>query len=254
MKRLPFALGVAFALLQLPCSAAPAAAPAPANAESDTLTGKVLETMNAATYTYVLVESGGKKIWAAAPQFEVKVGDTVAIAEAMPMSNYHSKTLNRTFDVVYFSGNVRVNGNRAAGTPSATSSTALSAIVGSDLPKGHPTPAAAGAPAPNLSNIKRAANGQTVAEIHAGKAKLTGQPIAVRGRVVKYNGNIMGKNWLHVRDGSGSEGTNDLTVTTDAVVKVGDLVVVTGTLAADRDFGAGYKYGLIVENAKVAVE
>jgi hypothetical protein len=71
---------------------------------------------------------------------------------------------------------------------------------------------------------------------------------------VKFNGGILGKNWLHVRDGSGAEGTNDLTVTTDAVVKVGDLVLVTGTLASDRDFGSGYKYALIVENAKVKVE
>ena len=57
-----------------------------------------------------------------------------------------------------------------------------------------------------------------------------------------------------MRDGSGAEGTNDLTVTTDAVVKVGDLVLVTGTLGSDRDFGSGYKYALIVENAKVKAE
>lgn len=252
MKPLPFALGLAVALLPLPCFSANAGAAAPATAAAaDTLTGKVLETMNAATYTYVLVDAAGKKVWAAAPQFDVKVGDTVAIGEAMPMSNYHSKTLNRTFDVVYFSGNVRVNGARPA-TPA--SAAAVSAITGTELPKGHPTTASAGAPAPDLSNIKRAANGQTVAEIHAGKSSLSGKPIAVRGRVVKYNANIMGKNWLHVRDGSGSEGTNDLTVTTDKVVKVGDLVVITGTLSADRDFGAGYKYGLIVENAKIEIE
>jgi hypothetical protein len=71
---------------------------------------------------------------------------------------------------------------------------------------------------------------------------------------VKYNAQIMGKNWLHVRDGSGTEGTNDLTITTAGTAKVGDLVLVTGTLAADRNFGSGYKYALIVEDAKVVVE
>ncbi len=91
-------------------------------------------------------------------------------------------------------------------------------------------------------------------EIVTGKANFSGKPIAVRGRVVKFNGGILGKNWLHVRDGSGSEGTNDLTVTTDATVKVGDLVLVTGTLGSDRDFGGGYNYALIVENAKVVVQ
>jgi len=102
-----------FAAPSFTATAAPAAAPASANV----LTGKVAETMNAATYTYVLVDTGAKKAWAAAPQFAVKVGDTVTIADAMPMTNYQSKTLNRTFDVVYFSGNVQVNGKSAAATP-----------------------------------------------------------------------------------------------------------------------------------------
>jgi hypothetical protein len=76
----------------------------------------------------------------------------------------------------------------------------------------------------------------------------------VRGRVVKFNAMIMGKNWLHVRDGSGADGTNDLTVTTATKARVGDLVLVTGVLKTDRDFGGGYKYSLIVEDATVVVE
>lgn len=215
-----------------------------AAAKAGGLTGKVVETMNAASYTYVLVDTGAKQVWAAAPQFAVKAGDSVAVAEATPMMNYHSKTLNRTFEVVYFSGSVAVNG-----APSGTVAAAA------ELPKGHPpTTAVSGAAAPDLSGIKRAPNGQTVAEIHAGKAKLGGKPIAVRGRVVKFNAMIMGKNWLHIRDGSGADGTNDLTVTTATKVKVGDLVLVTGVLKTDRDFGGGYKYSLIVEDATVVVE
>ena len=108
--------------------------------------------------------------------------------------------------------------------------------------------------APDLSGIKRADNGQTVAEIVTGKAKFAGKPVAVRARVVKYNTNILGKNWLHIRDGSGGEGTNDLTVTTAGTAKVGDLVLVTGVLATNRDFGSGYQYPLIVEGATVVVE
>ncbi len=224
-------------------SAGGASAPA-APAKAGDIAGKVVETMNAATYTYVLIDTGAKKVWAAAPQFAVKAGDTVAVAESMPMVNYLSKTLNRTFDVVYFSGNVRVNGQRSAPAGAAA-----------ELPKGHPpTTGAAVSAAPNLAGIKRAANGQTVAEINGAKAKFAGKPIAVRGRVVKYNAMIMGKNWLHIRDGSGTEGTNDLTVTTAASVKVGDLVLVTGLLASNRDFGSGYKYDLIVEDATVVVE
>lgn len=223
-----------------------------APAQANTLTGKVVETMNAATYTYVLIDTGAKKVWAAAPQFAVKVGDKVAVADAMPMTNYQSKTLNRTFDVVYFSGNVTVNGAASAAAPALPPG---AAAASGELPKGHPAIPNAVAPAgPDLTGIKRADNGQTVTEIITGKAKFAGKPIAVRGRVVKFNGGILGKNWLHVRDGSGTEGTNDLTVTTSATAKVGDLVLVTGKLASDRDFGSGYKYALIVEDAKVAVE
>ena len=71
---------------------------------------------------------------------------------------------------------------------------------------------------------------------------------------MKYNAQILGKNWLHLRDGSGTEGTNDLTVTTRAEVKVGDLVLVTGKLTTNRDFGSGYTYAAIVEDAIVVVQ
>jgi len=229
--------------------------PAPgAAAQGGGLAGKVVETVNAASYTYVQIDTGTKKVWVAAPQFAVKVGDKVAVAEGMPMNNYHSKTLNRTFDVVYFSGSATVNG--AAPVVAAGGGAPLKAT--DELPKGHPPMTGAGAAAattgPDLKNIQRAEGGQTVTEIVMGKAKFAGKPIAVRARVVKYNGGILGKNWLHVRDGSGAEGTNDLTVTTAATPKVGDLVLVTGVLATNRDFGGGYKYALIVEDAKVVVE
>lgn len=256
MKHLLRTGGVVLALCGVAVSAAHAAEkPAPgAAAQGGGLAGKVVETVNAASYTYVQIDTGTKKVWVAAPQFAVKVGDKVAVAEGMPMNNYHSKTLNRTFDVVYFSGSATVNG--AAPAPAMGGGAPMKAS--GELPKGHPPLTGAGAPAattgPDLKNIKRADGGQTVAEIVTGKAKFGGKPIAVRGRVVKYNGGILGKNWLHLRDGSGAEGTNDLTVTTMATPKVGDLVLVTGTLKLDRDFGGGYKYALIVEDAKVVVE
>lgn len=209
--------------------------------------GKVVETMSAASYTYVLIDTGAKKVWAAAPQFKVKVGDTVAVIGGMPMTNYQSRALNRTFDLVYFSGNVTVNGAPVAGAGGAD---APKASVG-NLPPGHPS-TSRGPGAVDLTGIKRAENGQTVEEIIKGKAKFAGKRIAVRARVVKYNSGILGKNWLHIRDGSGGDGTNDLTVTTNGTAKVGDLVLVTGVLSVDRDFGGGYKYSVIVEDANVA--
>lgn len=107
----------------------------------------------------------------------------------------------------------------------------------------------------DLSGIAKADGGQTVAEIFAAKDQLAGETVLVRGKVVKVNAGIMGKNWLHVRDGSGEAGTNDLTVTTTGVVPdVGDTVLVTGALGLNRDFGMNYKYPVIVEDAEVTVE
>jgi hypothetical protein len=121
------------------------------------------------------------------------------------------------------------------------------------MPEGHPVVADT-EPAVKIEGIEKVAGGKTVAEIFSGKADLSGKEVAVRGQVVKFSAEIMGKNWIHLQDGTGAEGTNDLTVTTTAMVKVGDTVVVTGPVVTGKDFGYGYKYDVIIEDAKVVVE
>jgi hypothetical protein len=252
-------LPVHFAGAQSP---APAVAPAAAEA---TISGQVVETMNTAGYTYVLVDTGAKKVWAAAVEFSVKVGDAVSFAAGLPMENYHSKTLNRDFDEVYFTGGISVSANGAAAAPAPANAAAqlppghpaLNGGTAPKLPPGHPSLTGSPASAPvDLAGIKKAAGGKTVQEIFAGKAKLSGQSVSVRGKVVKYNASIMGKNWLHIQDGSGSaeKKDNDLAVTTSTAAKVGDTVLVTGKVSMDKDFGAGYKYTVILDDAQVTVE
>ncbi len=218
---------------------APATQPAPKAAG---WTGKVVETMDAGGYTYVQVDTGSEKIWAAAPKFNVKVGDPVVVPQGMAMENYHSKTLNRDFPVVYFVDGVMVGGEQQA--PAAQAG----------MPKDHPQVTAAPAAQVDLSGITPVEGGQTVEQLYKETDTLAGKKVSVRGKVVKVNENIMGKNWLHIQDGTGAEGTNDLTVTTSATAKVGDTVVVSGTLVADKDFGYGYKYALIIEDAEVKAE
>lgn len=219
-------------------------AAAPATASAAGKSGTVIETIDAAGYTYVQVDTGTEKFWAAAPQFAAKAGDPVIVPEGMPMENYHSKSLDRTFDVVYFVDSVVVGGAQSA-----------SASAGA-MPEGHPaidnpatTPAAATV---DLTNIKKA--GKTVAEIFAEKDQLNGKAVEVRGKVVKYSPEIMGKNWIHIQDGTGGEGTNDLTVTTSAQAAQGDTVVVSGQVTTNKDFGYGYKYDVIIEDATVKAE
>ena len=108
----------------------------------------------------------------------------------------------------------------------------------------------------NLAGIKRAEGGKTVQEIIFDSAKLAGQTVTVRGKVAKYNAMVMGKNWLHLQDGSGSgdKRDNDLTITSATPAKVGDMVLVTGKVTTNKDFGSGYKFAVILEDAQVRIE
>ena len=205
--------------------------------------GKVVETIEVERYTYVQVDTGKEKIWAATPQFDGKVGDTVVVPEGLVMKNFHSNTLGRDFELVHFVNAISgaKKGPEFAQQP--------------QMPAGHPTVSDKGSMAQiDISKVERAEEGKTVAEIFSGKEDLAGKQVLVRGKVVKFLPQIMGKNWLHLQDGSGSEGTNDLTVTTAAMAQVGDLVLVKGTVSVNRDFGYGYSYEVLLEDAEITVE
>lgn len=119
----------------------------------------------------------------------------------------------------------------------------------------HPPMGAPGdAPAVKAGSIKVAAGGVTIKDLFERRAVLAGKTVKVRGKVVKVTEGVMGANWYHLQDGTGAAGTNDLTVTSDGNAKVGDLVVISGTLATDKDFGMGYRYEAIVEKATLTAE
>lgn len=230
-------------------TAAPAAAPAPGTAAApvaaQAISGTVAETMDAANYTYVKLDTGKEQVWIAASQFPVKVGETLSVVPEMPMENFHSKALNRDFPLIYFVSNVGRNGEAAR--PSAGAAPAMMTSRG---------PMGGGGAAPQkvaVTKLDPPAGGLSIADVWAKRDSLAGKTVVVRGTVVKYNAEIMGINWMHLQDGSGSEAdkTNDLTVTTSATVKVGDVVTVSGTLATKKDFGAGYAYDAIVEKATI---
>lgn len=95
-----------------------------------------------------------------------------------------------------------------------------------------------------------------MAELYEKSGALNGTVVTVRGKVVKISKQIMGKNWVHLQDGSGdaAAGSNNLVVTTQDVAAVGDVVTATGTLAKDKDFGGGYQYAVIIEETKLGVK
>ena len=217
-------------------AAAPATtAAAPAGAE---VKGRILERLDAKPYTYFRLQIGDQEQWAAVPENDLKVGQDVTLVNPMPMTNFQSKTLNRTFATVLFAN--------LAGAPAAATSTANVAAQHSMTAKG---PDAGDVRTPKATG----ADARTVAETHAQKDSLKEKTVTVRGKVVKYNAEILGRNWIHLRDGSGSpdKGDNDLTVTTKESAAVGDVVTVRGTLRLNKDFGSGYSYPVILEDAKL---
>ncbi len=198
----------------------------------ENLSGKVVETMNSGGYTYVNIEKAGNNTWVAVTQTEISVGQDIAFKPGSVMTDFSSKSLNRTFDSIVFSGG----------------------IVGKDKPAPAATVSDMKPPAKTVK-VKKAEgpDAYTVEDLYEKRSELDKKVIILSGTVVKFSSQIMGKNWAHLQDGSGdaSKGTNDLVVTLQDTLAVGDTVTIRGTVSKDKDFGSGYKYAVIVEEASV---
>lgn len=229
----------------------PAAGPATtATPAAGAMRGTVRETMDSGGYSYMQVETGTGSVWAAANQMKVAVGDTVELIGGMPMQDFYSRTLDRTFDVILFVSSAAVMGNQAATDDSAGQPAKLPPI---DTPGNRPKPGEP--PAVQPGRIEKLPDGHTVADLFEKKADLAGKTVRIRARVVKASRGIMGKNWLHIQDGTGQPGKNDITVTSAAgFAEVGSTVIVEGTFAIDKDIGAGYFFPVIIEDAKITLE
>lgn len=235
---------------QGPASApAPAAvAAAPSVAPGGTLTGTLREQIPVGPYVYVRLETANGDEWAAVNEGRLTMGAPVTVYNVMKMEQFNSPTLGRTFARIYFGMLTPPSGDAGA----APSQAATPRTPGAGAVTTAGTPEAIDA---HVGHIARAtgANAHTISELWAQKSALVGKTVTVRGVVVKFNGGVMGKNWIHLQDGSGkaADGTIDLTATSQSTVAVGDTVTVTGTVRTNKDFGAGYTYALVVEEAKV---
>jgi hypothetical protein len=214
-----------------------AAADAPAPATPASVKGKVLEVKDVETYTYLRLKTKDGEVWAAVNKAPVKVGSEVTIENASVMNNFESKTLKRKFDQIYFG--------------SMAGSGAAAHVAGGDMAAMH-----AGVAKPvDVGDIKVAKatgpDARTVAEVVARRAELKDKSVVVHGKVVKFTPEVMGKNWIHLRDGTGSatDGTNDVVVTTKDETKIGDVILVKGTVHTDKDLGSGYSYKVLIEEA-----
>jgi hypothetical protein len=201
--------------------------------------GEVLESVNAGSYTYMRLKTKDGEVWAATMLSNYPKGMKVQLHDPMLMTNFESRALNRTFDEIVFAS--------AVSTENSSVDSQTQQMISA-----HKGAGAAPAPVPVVKAPKAAGkNGRTVAEVYSQRTQLKGKPVAVQGTVVKFSPNIMDRNWIHLRDGSGSaaDKSNDLIVTTSQRVKVGDVVTVSGLVKTDVNYGSGYAYPVVIENA-----
>ena len=183
----------------------------------------VQETMSSGGYTYMKVKNGNNIYWVAMTQRSVKPGDTIKFNEQGWMKNFHSKTLNRTFDNILFAGEVDTQ----------TQAQKIQSVK------------------PNIMTSKYKTKGTlTIAELFKNRDKYVGKTVTVRAKVTKALTQIMKLNWVHLEDGSRFMNMDDLVFTsTQTPPKVGDVVYATGTVVKDKDFGYGYFYPLVIQEA-----
>jgi len=254
--------------------------------QTGNIVGVVKETMDAGGYTYILLSVDGETKWIAGPKTEVAIGGTISIAPPMPMNNFKSEALNREFETIYFTGKIlNSDGSMKAssmphqsdGMPEMAKSGTADPHAGMDMAKTTAAKAdphagmdmgklqvgnedtktpnehvsAAAKKAQPVKGIQKVKNGKTIDDILKQKKDLDGKLVKIRGKVIKFTAEVMNKNWIHIKDSSTS---GDLTITTSSKVAVGDTIVVDGKIAINKDFGYGYIYDVILEEAKVTIE
>ena len=224
-------LPLALVMLLMACSKKEEQNQPPVQAKSNIHQVIVQEAIQVSNYTYIKVEEGGKEYWMAVTTMDVKKGETLYYETAMEMNNFESKELKRTFDSIFFVDNL-------SKVPPATAQ-------GIKATPQKPTIEKADV------NVAPAAGGITIAQLFSNPDSYTNKSVKRKGKAVKVNNGIMDKNWVHVQDGTKNGADFDLTVTTMDIVKVGDVVTFEGKIVLNKDFGYGYAYKVLLEDAKV---
>lgn len=196
---------------------------------------KVLEFIDVDTYTYVRLQKGDKKFWAAITSQPVEIGKTYYFGSSMRMDNFTSKQLNRTFDTIFFIQDFRDhpepdnnNGTKQETVNNKTSSNRIQ----------------------NLQ-LNPPEGGISLQELFSNIDQYKNKNVTVQGIVVKMNQAIMEKNWIHIQDGTHYNDQYDLTITTQHPLnfQLGDTIIFKGHISIDKDFGYGYQYPVLMEDA-----
>ena len=213
------------------------------HAESGLKKVTVKEVLQVSSYTYLKVlEEDQTEKWLAVPTIEAEPEEVYYYKGGMEMPDFTSNELNRTFDAVIFLGSI-------------TPADAIDPEKGMKDPNAETAEPKQPAKQPTLDKlelrIEGIESGVRIAELFENKQNYAGKKVKVKGEVTKFTPSIMGKNWVHFQDGTSFDGAYDLMITTQESLAVGDVVVFEGAIAVAKDFGAGYFYDVILEEAVV---
>jgi len=198
----------------------------------------VQEVIQASGYTYLKVKENDSEFWIAVTKREIETGATFSFAGALEMKNFTSKDLQRTFETIYFVSNI--SGNEPS-------------LSGSKQPEVNPHRMKPTIGKKEIS-IEAVEGGISIGELFSNRDSFANKTVLIKGQVTKVNRAIMGKNWIHLQDGTSGSGGFDLTVTTQDEVSVGDIVTFKGLIVLNKDFGSGYAYDVLMEEAKRQAE
>lgn len=193
----------------------------------------VQEVLPTDKYAYLRVMEGDKKYWVAIPKMDIEVGESLRYEGGLLKKNFYSQEYDRVFETVYLVSKIwRQNPQVETATTAQVTKTKAGASLNV-----------------KVDNITPTEGAITIAELFTNKEKYNRKVVKITGKCVKVNPKIMKRNWIHLQDGSGKE--FDLTITTQQDIPLGAVLTLEGTIALDRDFGAGYRYDIIMEGAEV---
>jgi hypothetical protein len=199
---------------------------------------KAKEVVQTTNYTYVHVTEGSQDYWCAINRSEIEVGKTYFWLNGSEMKDFQSKELGRTFASIFF-------------IDSLTDQPILSgpSMTGGGSMGGATSTGRQNVPEKQGISVEKPEGGITIAELYANRKSYAGKSVKIKGEVVKYSPHIMNRNWVHVQDGTKDGDNYDLVVTTHDSLSVGNIGLFEGVVSLDMDFGAGYKYDVIILDA-----
>lgn len=195
----------------------------------------VTEVLQANAYTYLNVDEEGDNYWIAVPKIDAQMGDEYYFSQEMEMTNFKSKDLDRVFESILFVQDISKEPIQ---------------------PVEHMQQAPKSSGAPNLDKkdirVNAAEGAITIGELFGNREKYEGKKVKITGQIVKVNYGIMDKNWFHMQDGTEDNGQFDLTITSlEEDVEIGDQLTFEGTIILNKDFGYGYSYEVLMEDAVI---